>query len=150
MSTPRALKISVRLVLAVAGAALIGGVALVWPAAAHGAVPIAADDYGYGIGGRGPSIVADLVALSSVAIGVLALARATGRIGTGDGRTAGIAATAVGLTGTTLAGVALAIADGGPGTGNGVVGSVLAIVLGLAGIVLGGLARARSRRQLTS
>jgi Family of unknown function (DUF6223) len=114
------------------------------PAATH--VSVAAGDYGYGIGGRGPSIVADLVALTSVAIGALALARATGRIGTGNGRTGAIVAMAVGLTGMVLAGVALAIADGGPGTGNGVVGSILAIVIGLIGMVLGGLARSRSRR----
>ncbi|MEV6251254.1 DUF6223 family protein [Streptomyces sp. NPDC051742] len=104
----------------------------------------AADDYG--IQGRGPSIVADLVALASVAIGAWALARSKRRIGTADGRNGGVGAVAVGLTGMVLAGVALAIADVGPGTGNGVVGSVLAIAAGLAGIVLGGLARARSRR----
>jgi hypothetical protein len=105
-------------------------------------------DYGYGIGGRGPSIVADFVALASVAIGALALARATGRIatGTGNGRTGANVAMAVGLTGMVLAGVALAIADGGPSTGNGVVGSIFAIVMGLIGMVLGGLARSRSRR----
>lgn len=104
----------------------------------------AAEDYG--IQGRGPSIAADLVALASVALGALALARAKGRIGTGNGRAGAIAAMAVGLTGMVLAGVALAIADGGPGTGNGVVGSVFALVLGLIGIVLGGRARARSHR----
>lgn len=104
----------------------------------------AAEDYS--IQGRGPSIVADLVALASVAIGALALARAKGRIGAGNGRTGAIVAMAVGLTGIVLAGVALAIADGGPGTGNGVVGSLLAIAIGLIGIVLGGLARARSHR----
>lgn len=104
----------------------------------------AAEDYG--IQGRGPSIVADLVALASVAIGALALARAKGRITTGNGRTGAIVAMAVGLTGMAIAGVALAIADGGPGTGNGVVGSVIAIVIGLIGITLGGLARARFRR----
>ncbi|OUD02763.1 hypothetical protein CA983_13275 [Streptomyces swartbergensis] len=101
---------------------------------------------GYSVQGRGPSIAADLVALASVAIGALALARAKGRIGTGNGRTGAIVAMAVGLTGMILAGVALAIADGGPGTGNGVVGSVFALVLGLLGMALGGRARARSRR----
>ncbi|MER7576543.1 DUF6223 family protein [Streptomyces sp. NPDC126514] len=104
----------------------------------------AAEDYG--VQGRGPSIVADLVALASVAIGALALARTKRRTGAGNGRNGAIVAMAVGLTGMILAGVALAIADGGPGTGNGVVGSVLAIALGLIGIVLGGLARARYRR----
>lgn len=102
---------------------------------------------GYSVQGRGPSIAADLVALASVAIGALALARAKGRIGPGgNGRTGAIVAMAIGLTGIILAGVALAIADGGPGTGNGVVGSVFALVLGLFGIALGGRARARSRR----
>lgn len=108
---------------------------------------------GYSVQGRGPSIVADLVALASVAIGARALTRAKGRTGTGSGRTGtrigrtgAVAAMAVGLTGMVLAGVALVIADGGPGTGNGVVGSVFALVLGLFGLVLGGRARARSRR----
>ncbi|MEF9907011.1 DUF6223 family protein [Streptomyces sp. P9-A2] len=96
----------------------------------------AAEDYG--IQGRGPSIVADLVALASVAIGALALARAKERIGTGGGRTGALVAMTVGLTGIVLAGVALAIADGGPGTGNGVVGSVFALAIGLIGVVLGG------------
>ncbi|MET9678660.1 DUF6223 family protein [Streptomyces coeruleorubidus] len=101
---------------------------------------------GYSVQGRGPSIAADLVALASVAIGALALARAKGRVGTGGGRTGAVLAMAVGLTGMILAAVALAIADGGPGTGNGVVGSAFALVLGLLGMVLGGRARARSRR----
>ncbi|MFD6173753.1 DUF6223 family protein [Streptomyces coeruleorubidus] len=101
---------------------------------------------GYGVQGRGPSIVADLVALAGVAIGARALARAKGRTATGRERTAAVVAMALGLTGMILAGVALAIADGGPGTGNGVVGSAFALVLGLFGMVLGGRARARSRR----
>ncbi|MFJ4975351.1 DUF6223 family protein [Streptomyces coeruleorubidus] len=107
---------------------------------------------GYSVQGRGPSIVADLVALASVAIGARALTRARGRTATGAGsaRTGAVVAMAVGLTGMILAGVALAIADGGPGTGNGVVGSAFALVLGLFGMVLGvwarGRARTRSRR----
>ncbi|MDG9712132.1 DUF6223 family protein [Streptomyces sp. DH10] len=101
---------------------------------------------GYSVQGRGPSIVADLVALASVAIGARALTRARGRTGTSSGRTGAVVAMAVGLTGVILAGVALAIADGGPGTGNGVVGSAFALVLGLFGMILGGRARARSRR----
>ncbi|WP_259370084.1 DUF6223 family protein [Streptomyces lincolnensis] len=104
----------------------------------------AAEDYG--IQGRGPSIVADLVALAGVAIGAPALARAKGRITTGNGQIGAVVAMALGLTGIAIAGVALAIADGGPGTGNGVVGSVIAIAIGLVGTVLGGLARARFRR----
>lgn len=144
MSSSGALK-SVRVVIAVAGAALIGGLALATPAAADVAVQVsAAEDYS--IQGRGPSIVADLVALASVAIGARALARAKGRIGTGNARTAATVAMSLALTGIVIAGVALAIADGGPGTGNGVVGSIVAIVIGLIGMALGGRARTRSRR----
>jgi hypothetical protein len=102
---------------------------------------------GYSVQGRGPSIVADLVALAGVAIGARALTRAKGGDGSGGGRTGAVMAMALGLTGMVPAGVALAIADGGPGTGNGVVGSAFALVLGLFGIVLGVRARARSRRE---
>ena len=70
---------------------------------------------------------ASVLALVSVVIGGLALARA-------------------GRTGMGIGGLVLAVADGGPGTGNGVIGGAVALVLGLIGAVVGGLALARSRR----
>ncbi|MEU6763850.1 DUF6223 family protein [Streptomyces sp. NPDC046853] len=95
--------------------------------------------------------------LIGVAIGWLALARAAGRINTGNTRTgnestgntrtAALAAMAVGLLGTALAALHLATSSGGPGTGNGLVGAIAAIPLGLAGVVLGRRALTRCRRR---
>jgi hypothetical protein len=127
----------VRRTVAGAGAILFGAFALATPAAAH--VTVAAG--GYGIQDRGPSIVADLVALLGVAAGILALARRRGRFGGGDGRIGSMVAMWAGLVGIVIAAWALAIADGGPGTGNGVVGSAFAIVLGVVAVVLGWRAR---------
>ena len=88
---------------------------------------------------------ASVLALVSVVIGGLALARA-GRTGIGNGRSGGIAALALGLIAAVNGGLVLVTADGGPGTGNGVIGGAVALVLGLIGAVVGGLALARSRR----
>jgi hypothetical protein len=92
------------------------------------------------------AVVAVVVALISVVIGWLSLARSAGRFGIGNGRTGAIVATVVGLIGIVLAGLHLANSTGGFGTGNGRAGAIFAIVLGLIGVVLGGLAQARSRR----
>lgn len=123
------------------GAVLFGAFALTAPAAAH--VTAAG---GYGIQDRGPSIVADLVALLGVAAGILALARRRGKLGGGSGRVGSMVAMGAGLVGIVIAAWALAIADGGPGTGNGVVGSAFAIVLGLIAIGLGWRARSSMSR----
>ncbi|MFI9583666.1 DUF6223 family protein [Streptomyces sp. NPDC052236] len=123
---------SVRRVLAVAGATLLGVFALATPAAAH--VFVAADDTG---SGRGMSTVALVVGLIGIVLGVLAL-RSAGR--------RAIAALAVGLIGVVLGGLALAGSSDDVGTGNGRGGAIAALVVGLIGVVLGGLALARSRR----
>ncbi|MBX9360277.1 hypothetical protein K4G64_03390 [Streptomyces sp. WAC04114] len=78
-------------------------------------------------------------------IGWLALARVTGRIGTGNARVGAVSALAVGLVGTALAVLHLATSSGGPGTGNGMVGAVVAIPLGLIAVAMGWRALARSR-----
>ncbi|MFC4607275.1 DUF6223 family protein [Streptomyces maoxianensis] len=137
---------SVRSVLAVTAAALVGGVGLATPAAAHASVqPAAASVYTMSAGRFG-AIVAALLALTGVVIGGLALARSTGRIGTGPGRRGAVVALVVGLIGMTLGGLVAATASGGLGTGNGLGGAVVALMVGLIGMALGGLALTRSRR----
>ena len=108
------------------------------PAAAH--VSVAA---GYELGsGRLVPSVAALIGLISVVTGGLALARSTGRIGTGRI----IVALAGGLISVVVGGLHAANSAGGFGTGNGLAGALVALVLGLTGVVIGGLALARSRR----
>lgn len=87
-----------------------------------------------------------VLGLVSVAIGGLALARAGGRIGTGDGRRGAIVALVAGLIAGVIGALVLATADGGPGTGNGVVGAAAALVLGPLAMAVGGMALSRSRR----
>lgn len=96
--------------------------------------------------GRARSLVGTVVGLISLGIGGVALARAAGRIGTGNGRTAAIVAVVFGLIGVVLSVVHLGSSTGGFGTGSGRAGAIVALVLGLIGINLGGLALARSRR----
>ncbi|MER6172038.1 DUF6223 family protein [Streptosporangium sp. NPDC001681] len=137
---------SVRFVLAVAGATLIEGFELAAPAATHVLVqPDPASAYTLTTG-RLWSLVAALLGLASVVIGGLALARSAGRIGTGNGRRGAIVALVAGLAGAVVGGLVVAAADGGPGTGYGIVGGFVALVVGLIAMVLGGLALARSRR----
>lgn len=138
---------SVRLGIAVAGAALLGVFGLTSPAAAH--VSVAAGGIGSG-SGRDGAIVASVVALIGMVIGGLALARTTGRFGSGSasgsGRNGAVVALVVTLIGMVLAGVHLATSTGGFGTGNGRAGAIVALVVGLIGMVLGRLALTRSRR----
>ena len=85
---------SVRLVLAAAGAALIGGLGIAAPAAAY--VSVAAPT---GMtSGRLVPTAAGVVGLIGVVLGGLALARSAGRIGAGNGRRGAIAAMVAGLT----------------------------------------------------
>jgi hypothetical protein len=133
-------------VLTVAGAALIGGFGLAAPAAAHvSAQPIAASVYTMSAG-RSGAVAAGMLGLTGVIIGVLALARPTSRIGTGNGRLGATMALAVGLIGIVIGGLVVATSDGGIGTGNGRAGGYVAVVIGLIGMILGGLALTRSRR----
>ncbi len=108
-------------------------------------VTVAAGGYGPD-SGRFGAIVAAVVGLTSVAIGGLALARSTGRIGHGNRQFRAIAALVIGLVGVVLSVVHLANSTGGFGTGNGRAGAMVALVVGLVGMALGGLALARSRR----
>ncbi|MEH0841174.1 DUF6223 family protein [Micromonospora sp. CPCC 205711] len=145
MSSSGTLK-SVRLVLAAAGAALLGGFGLAAPAAAHvSAQPTAASVYTMSAGRIGASVAA-LLGLTGVIISGLVLARPTRRIGTGNRRLRATMAMAAGLIGMALGGLVVATSDGGIGTGNGRGGAYVALVVGLIAMVLGGLALARSRR----
>ncbi|MGW3808018.1 DUF6223 family protein [Micromonospora sp. NPDC005113] len=137
---------SVRLVLASTGAALIGTLGLAAPAAAHVAAgPIAAGVGTMSTGRLGASVGA-LLGLAGVIIGGLALARPASRIGIGNGRVGATMALAVGLIGIALGGLVVATSDSGIGTGNGRGGAYVALVVGLIAVVLGGVALARFRR----
>ncbi len=96
--------------------------------------------------GRARSLVGAVVGLISLMIGGVALARAAGHIGTGNGRTGAIVALVLGLIGLVLSVVHLGSSTGGFGTGSGRAGAILGLVAGLIGTNLGGLALARSRR----
>ncbi|MEU2288597.1 DUF6223 family protein [Streptomyces sp. NPDC013178] len=86
------------------------------------------------------------VGLLGLAIGRLALARAGGRISTGNARIGGMSAIGMGVVGTVLAVLHAATSSGGPGTGNGLVGAIVAIPLGLGAVLLGRRALTRYRR----
>ncbi len=105
--------------------------------------------YGFALdltAGRARSLVGTVVALISLVIGGLALARSTNRIGAGNSRTWAIVALVSGLIGIALSVVHLGSSTGGFGTGSGRAGAIVALVLGLIGMNLGGVALARSRR----
>ncbi|MFV2111126.1 DUF6223 family protein [Micromonospora sp. LOL_025] len=137
---------SVRRVLAVVGAALLGVFAPAVPAAADGsAQPVAAGVTAMSSGRLGAT-VAVVLGLSGVVVGGLALARPAGRFGTGSGRLGVIVAVAAGVVGMALGGLVMATSDGAVGTGNGLGGAIVALVVGLIAVTLGGLALARSRR----
>ncbi|MDW5325801.1 DUF6223 family protein [Plantactinospora sp. KLBMP9567] len=137
---------SVRHLLATATAALLGGLWLAAPAAAHVAgQPAAATVYTISSGRIG-SIVAGLLGLAGVVVGGLARARAAGRIGTGSGRRGAMVALALGIVGVVIGGVVAATSNGNIGTGNGLGGAIVAVALGLVSMALGGLALTRSRR----
>jgi hypothetical protein len=89
-----------------------------------------------GDGRTGANLALGTVAIG-VAIGWLAMARASGRISTGNARAGALSAMAVGSVGILLAALHLATSNGGPGTGNGMVGAVVAIPLGLIALFLG-------------
>jgi hypothetical protein len=130
---------------AVAAAALFVGLVHVVLVAAHVSEPAATT-----VNGLTPrrlwATTTGVLALISVVIGALALARPASLFGSASGRLGAIVALVAGLIAAVNGGLVLAAADGGPGTGNGVVGGAAALVLGLIGMILGGLALARSRR----
>ncbi|MGY4907368.1 DUF6223 family protein [Streptomyces sp. 900116325] len=137
---------SVRSVLAVAAAALIGGIGLAAPAAAHASVQSAAASVSGPTPERIWAATAALLALGGVVIGGLALARSAGRIGNGTGGRGAIAALVAGLIAVVNGGLVVVTADGGLGTGNGIAGGYVAMLVGLIGTALGGLALTRTRR----
>lgn len=94
--------------------------------------------------GRLVGTAAALVALTGVIVGVLALTRPAGRLGTG--RTGAVVALVAGLSGMLVGGWVVAVAEGGPGTGYGIVGGFAALGTGLVAAVLGVLALTRVRR----
>lgn len=96
--------------------------------------------------GRARALIGAVVALISVVIGGLALARSAGRLGNWNGRTGAIIGLTLGLIGMVLSVVHLGTSTGGFGSGSGRAGAIVALVLGLIGVNLGGLALARSRR----
>ncbi|MFC5034543.1 hypothetical protein C8250_034685 [Streptomyces sp. So13.3] len=136
---------SVRTVLAVLGAALIGGLALAEPAAADPSVhPVAASVYTLSAGRIGASTAA-LVGLLGAVNGGLALARRTGNghIGTWVRRNGVVTALVAGSLAVVVGTFVAATADGGLGTGNGLGGAYVAMLVGLIAVTLGWLARSR-------
>ncbi|MFF8555583.1 DUF6223 family protein [Streptomyces sp. NPDC015501] len=136
---------SVRTVLAVAGATLIGSLALAGPAAADPSVPpVAASVYTVSVGRVGASLAA-LVGLLGAINGGLALARPArqGHITTWVRRNGAATALMTGLIAVVVGGSVAATADGGLGTGNGLGGAYVALLVGLIAITLGWLARSR-------
>ncbi len=133
------------IVVALAAAALFGGLVHAVLVAAQLSEPAATTVYGLTPQRLWATTVV-VLALGGVVIGGLALGRPASRFGTASGRLGAIAALVAGLIAGVNGGLVLAIADGGPGTGNGVIGGAMALVLGLMGTALGGLALARSRR----
>jgi hypothetical protein len=131
------------ILVAVAAAALFGGLVHAVLVAAHVSEPAATTVYGPTPQRLWAGTVA-VLALVGVVIGGLALARPNSRFGTASGRLGTIVALVLGLIAVVNGGLVLAIANGGPGTGNGVVGGAAALVLGMIATALGGLARARS------
>lgn len=138
-------RIFANIVIAMAAAALLGGLVYAVLVAANVSEPSATTVYGL-TPRRLWATAVGLLALAGVVIGALALSRPASRFGTGTGRFGAILALVAGLIAALNGGLNLAIANGGPGAGNGVVGGAAALVLGLVALALGVLALARSRR----
>ncbi|MEO8663115.1 MAG: DUF6223 family protein [Bryobacteraceae bacterium] len=129
---------------ALAAAALFAGLVHTVLVVAHVSEPATTTVYGLTLRRLWATTAAGL-GLAGVVIGILALVRPSGRLGT-SGRLGAIVALVAGLIAVVNGGLNVAIAQGGPGTGNGVVGGAAAFVLGLIAVALGGLALARCRR----
>jgi hypothetical protein len=132
------------ILVALAAAALFGGLVYAVLVTAHVSQPAATTVYGLTLR-RLWATTAVVLALIGVIIGGMAMYRAARRIGN-HGRRGAIVAVVAGLVAALNGGLNLAIATGGPGTGNGVVDGAAAFVLGLVALTLGGLVLARSRR----
>ncbi|MEU6623283.1 DUF6223 family protein [Streptomyces litmocidini] len=139
---------SVRTVLALTGAVLVGGLALAVPAAAEPAVqPVAASVYTLSVG-RVASSMAALVGLLGAVNGGLALARTAGRsrLRAWARRNGSVTALVAGPIAVAVGTVVAVTADGGLGTGNGLGGAYVAVLVGLAAVALGWRARSGTRR----
>ncbi|MGV9754912.1 DUF6223 family protein [Streptomyces tricolor] len=139
---------SVRSVLAVSAALLLGGFLFAEPAAADPSVqPVAASVSTVSAGRAGASLSA-LVGLLGAVNGALALTRPAGRgrVRAWARRNGAVTALTAGMVAVVVGAVVAATADGGLGTGNGLGGAYVAMVLGLLALTLGSLARSRSRR----
>ncbi|CAM5335259.1 hypothetical protein SALBM135S_05592 [Streptomyces alboniger] len=133
--------------LPTAATALLGGLGLAAPAAAHASVqPVAASVYDFSLAGGSAATTGALVGLAAVAIAGWALARPAGRLGTANGSLGAMLAMAAGLVSMTLGVLVAATTDGGLGTGNGLGGAYVAMLVGLIATALGVTAVARSRR----
>jgi uncharacterized BrkB/YihY/UPF0761 family membrane protein len=120
---------------------------VVCPIGVSGQTGQPADPSSYGMtSGRLGATVAAVLGLIGVVIGLLALARPSGRFGTASGRLGAIVALAAGLIGMALGGLVVATSGGRIGTGGGLAGAIVALVLGLIAMAVGGLALARARR----
>jgi hypothetical protein len=140
---------SVRHLLAVPAAAVLGMVVVATPAAAQVLAESPAVDPSTLTARRLVATVAALMALAGAVAGGLALARTAGRIGNGNVRRDATVALGTGLTGGVVGGLVVAAAEGGPGSGYGIVGGYAALVLGPIAVLLGWLALARSHRTAT-
>ncbi|ROQ35248.1 hypothetical protein EDD98_4302 [Streptomyces sp. PanSC19] len=139
---------SVRTVLALTGAVLVGGLALAVPAFAEPAVqPVAASVYTLSVG-RVASSMAALVGLLGAVNGGLALARTAGRgrLRAWARRNGSVTALVAGPIAVAVGTVVAVTADGGLGTGNGLGGAYVAVLVGLAAVALGWRARSGTRR----
>ncbi|MGW7064729.1 DUF6223 family protein [Streptomyces sp. NPDC054904] len=137
---------SARRLSAASATALLAGLGLATPAAAHASVqPVAVGVTEFSLGRLGAT-TGGLLGLAAVVIAVLALTRPAGRLGIVSGSFGATAAVGSGLIAMALGGLVAATADGGLGTGNGLGGAYVALLLGLIGTVLGWRALSRSRR----
>lgn len=96
--------------------------------------------------GRARALVGAAAGLISLIVGGLALARAAGYLGSGNGRILSILALVAGLIGIILSVIHLAAGTGGFGTGGGRLGAIVGIILALIGIVLGVVSYLRAGR----
>ncbi|MGW7349065.1 DUF6223 family protein [Streptomyces sp. NPDC054854] len=138
---------SARRLFAAAATALLAGLGLAVPAAAHASFqPVAASVTDFSIGRLGAT-TGGLLGLAAVVVAVLTLTRPTRRLGIGNRPLGATVAVVAGLIAMGLGAVVAATADGGLGTGNGLGGAYVALVLGLVGTALGGRALTHSRRR---
>ncbi|CAM2995600.1 DUF6223 domain-containing protein [Saccharomonospora xinjiangensis] len=113
---------------------------------AHAVAQLSAVDSYTLTSGRFWSLVGAVVGLVGAVLGGVALARPSGRLGTGTKPRGAIVALGAGVVSAVAGGGVVAAAEGGPGTGYGIVGGYLAIAVGLIAVALGSLALARARR----